>query len=498
METLRTIAEQLARPGAVGTDFFFNAPLFILCFTGFYALYLLVVASGKSAGRALALVAFSFFFYWQFGGAWSLLLVATTFIDWRIALALPSSNDSLRRLLLGAAVAVNLGVLAWFKYKAFLFGAWINLAEGGSPDALGLLAPVGLSYTTFKSLSYLFDVKNEMAEEPEPSYLHYLAYVSFFPNLLAGPIHRAVDWLPQLRAPFALNREQVGRAFFWFLSGLFKKAVIADPLAADYVNRIFDSPDRYSGFENLMATYAYGVHLFCDFSGYTDMALAVALLLGFDLAANFNEPFKARNVGEFWRRWHITLSTWFQDYVYLPLSYRWRSWGRWGAVLAVLLTFLLSGLWHGAGWTFILWGASHGAAIAWETATLRTRQGLRKRLPVFLYDALSLLLTFQFLSLTYVLFRAEDLQAVGRMYGRIFGDFDLKLADDWAAAYPRVLALLALGLGLHFLPLAWKSAACAAFTRLHWTLKAAACVLVVVVAYQFQSAEPLPFVYLRF
>ncbi len=496
MESLRLFAEQLLTPGATGNHFFFNTPAFILCFTGFYAIYLLVAQHW--AGRAAALVGFSFFFYWQFGGPWVLLLTATAAVDWAVARQLPRANASLRGLLLTLSVGINLGVLAWFKYRGFLLGGWAELAAGGTPDALRLLAPVGLSYTSFKSLSYLFDVRDETIDQPERSYLAYLAYVSFFPNLLAGPIHRAVDWLPQLRERFQLTSEQLGRAVFWFLAGLFKKTVIADPLAADYLNRIFDAPDRYSGFEVLMAAYGYGVHLFCDFSGYTDMALAVALLLGFDLAANFNEPFKARNVGEFWRRWHITLSTWFQDYVFTPLSYGWRSWGRWGAVLAVLVTFLLSGLWHGAGWTFILWGASHGAAIAWETATRESRKSVRARLPARLYDGLSLLLTFQFLSLTYILFRAASLEQTGRLYLRLLIDFDLSLAPAWAAAYPRVLALIVLGLTLHFLPLRWKQNLGAAFGRLHWTLQAVVCVLVVLLAYQVQSAEPLPFVYLQF
>ena len=496
MESLRLFAEQLLTPGAVGSHFFFNTPAFVLCFTGFYALYLLV--AGEWRGRALALVGFSGFFYWQFGGPWVLLLAATAAVDWAVARQLPEANGSLRRLLVGLSVAVNLGVLAWFKYRGFLFGGWAELAAGGTPDALSLLAPVGLSYTCFRSLSYVFDVRDETIEAPERSYLAYLAYVAFFPNLLAGPIHRAVDWLPQLRERFALTTEQLGRAVFWFLAGLFKKVVIADPLAADYLNRIFDAPDRYSGFEVLMAAYGYGVHLFCDFSGYTDMALGVALLLGFDLSANFNEPFKARNVGEFWRRWHITLSAWFQDYVFTPLSYSWRSWGRWGAVLAVLVTFLLSGLWHGAGWTFILWGASHGAAIAWETATRESRKALRLRLPARLYDGLSLLLTLQFLSLTYLLFRAEHLAAAGRLYYRLFTDLNPALALDWAAAYPRVLGLMALGLTLHFLPLRWKQGVAGAFGRLHWTLQAVVCALTVLAAYQVQSAEPLPFVYLNF
>lgn len=294
----------------------------------------------------------------------------------------------------------------------------------------------------------------------------------------------------------------MGTAFFLFIKGLFKKVVIADYLAENFVNRVFGNPGQYSGLENLMATYAFGFQLYADFSGYIDMALGIALLLGFELRPNFNEPFKAGNISEFWRRWHMTLSSWFNDYVFVPLSFAWRRWRRLGTVLAVLLTFFLSGLWHGPHWGYVLWGSSHGLIIALEVAGAGLRRRIRTAMPHGLYRLLSILLTYQVLAFTYILFQAavlgKDLAYIGLMYDKILTQVDYSLLGDFVSAYRWVVVVLLLAVVLHFLPCRYKEAVRTAFVRCHWLLQGVIIALAVVLIYQVKSAALLPFVYLQF
>jgi D-alanyl-lipoteichoic acid acyltransferase DltB (MBOAT superfamily) len=494
---------------------FFNTVLFGLVFTVFYTLY--VPLARWAHLRVGLLVAFSLWFYYRVCGWVAVpfagdgdqalripfvgVMAFTAMLDWLLARQLAATpHEGRRRALLWVGVGTGLGILAFFKY-AYFFADTLAPALGADagPDApTRVLEVVGLSYYTFKTVSYLLDVYNESLETPEPSYFHYLAYVSFFPAVMAGPIHRAEPFLQALRAPFALNRTQVGVAFFLFLTGVFKKLVIADFLGANYVNRIFDNPGMYTGFENLMGSFLFGIQLFADFSAYTDMALGVALLLGFELGPNFNEPFKACNITDFWRRWHISLSTWFNEYVYTPLAFRWRRLKRWGAVLAVVVTFVLSGLWHGPTWPFVLWGTAHGLAIGWETATRNPRLRARAALPTWLYDGISLVLTWAFLGLTYSLFKNPTLGAVGEMYGQIFYHFQAEVIPEWFVQYWRVALVAGFALVLVYLPTHWKTALRHTYTALPWPAQAVLGALLILLAYQVATAELQGFIYLRF
>lgn len=486
-------------PQEPGAQLVFHGTLFVSLFAAVYALY---AALSRTRARIYVLLAFSLYFYYKFSGPFVLLMLGTALLDWALSLALHRTRgDGARLALKYTSIGLSLGLLGYFKYTNFFVQSWWSIANPGSEAPVyDILLPIGISYYTFKSIHYILEVHG--GEAPERNFFHYLTYISFFPNILAGPISRKDEILPQLRQPLQLSREDMGRAFFLFVKGLFKKIVIADFLAVNFVNRVFSSPDSYSGFENLMATYTYGFQLYADFSGYVDMALGVALLLGFRLQPNFNEPFKATNISDFWRRWHMTLSSWFNDYVFVPLSFAWRGWRRAGTILAVLLTFTLSGLWHGPHWAYVLWGTSHGLAIAYEVATGGIRKRLAALLPRWLYTTLSVLVTYQFLAFTYILFQAavlnKDLDYMGLMYGKIFTQLDWTLAPAFVQAYLWVVVVLALAILLHYLPTRWKLTLERSWIRTPWLLQPLLLALAVLLIYQVKSAAMLSFVYLQF
>ena len=266
------------------------------------------------------------------------------------------------------AVAVNLVTLGAFKYFDF-FATSLNSLLGvfrlGAPlPLLHLLLPVGISFLVFRMLTYVIDIyRGQLAPAPA---LDFAVYVAFFPYLLAGPIARAREFLPQLTSPRNPQAVDSSRAFVLILGGLAKKLLIADYLSTHIVNGLFASPQTYSSWETLWGIIAYSVQIYCDFSAYADIAIGISLLLGFELPANFDAPYTARTIQDFWRRWHITLSSWLRDYLYIPLGGNRKGKGRTYANL--IITFLLGGLWHGAGWTFVFWGLMHGTGLAVERA----------------------------------------------------------------------------------------------------------------------------------
>ena len=239
-----------------------------------------------------------------------------------------------------------------------------------------IIQPIGISYFVFKSLGYVLDVKREMIEEPEKNYANYLLYVSFFPNILAGPISKARDLLPKFKEKSVVDKKIINAAVFMIIIGLIKKIAIADYLAANMVGRVFESPQFFSGVDLFMACYGGLIQLFFDFSGYTDIVVGLALLMGFQIKGNFNQPFKAKNITDFWRRWHISLYEWLSEYIYQPLAFIWRKQKLLGTLMAVIITFLISGIWHGPNWVFIVWGSLHGLMICWDVLTSKYRSKL--------------------------------------------------------------------------------------------------------------------------
>ncbi|KQC39742.1 MULTISPECIES: MBOAT family protein [unclassified Frankia] len=309
------------------------------------------------------ILAASYFFYGFADARFVLLIVASTLINQAAARAIHRFRD---RRILAAAIACDLGLLGWFKYYGF-FALSVDraLADVGLPAPLPLLQvalPIGISFFTFQALSYVIDVHRGI-NAPAPL-LDFAVYEAFFPHLVAGPIVRASEFLPQLATPRDPARVPTTRAAFLILGGLIKKVVLADVLASRLVDPVFDAPGQHSSAEILAAVYGYAVQIYCDFSAYSDIAIGIALLLGFRFPDNFDRPYASRSLQEFWRRWHMTLSRWLRDYVYLPLGGSRR--GRRRTYLNLMITMTLGGLWHGASWTFVLWGALHGAALVTE------------------------------------------------------------------------------------------------------------------------------------
>lgn len=309
----------------------------------------------------------SYVFYGNYDWHFVVLLAASTVVNQVITVRMHRTEpEQARRLLLTIGVALNLGVLAWFKYKGFFAeSASSILAPLGidlTPPARSVIPPVGISFFTFQALSYVIDSYRRKIE-PSPL-LDFAVYLSFFPHLVAGPIVRAAEFLPQLREPRDSRQVDTGLAFWLIAVGMFKKVVVSSYLADAIVDPVFRIPSQHESVDTLLGIYGYAIQIYCDFSGYTDMAIGLALLLGFRFPQNFDAPYTSATLQEFWRRWHMTLSRWLRDYLYIPLGGARRGPRR--AYLNLFLTMLIGGLWHGAAWTFVVWGALHGGYLAVE------------------------------------------------------------------------------------------------------------------------------------
>jgi D-alanyl-lipoteichoic acid acyltransferase DltB (MBOAT superfamily) len=358
--------------------------------------------------------------------------------------------------------------------------------------------PLGISFYVFKTLSYIFDLKREIIEQPEKNYINYLLYVSFFPNILAGPISKARNLLPQLNSNVIIDKTKAGNGLFLILCGTFKKIVIADMLGRNLVDRVFDAPEFFSNFETLMAGYGYTMQLYFDFSGYTDIVIGLALLLGFSIEPNFNKPFLAQNISEFWRRWHITLSSWLNEYIYQPLSFYFRKFKSAGVVLAVLITFTISGLWHGPALTYVIWGILHGLAITWDITTSKLRKKVSKIFNPKIYKFLSILICFHFLVFTMIIFRSENLSKSFLMLNKIFSGLEFNLILDWAKIYILPLSILLLSLILHYLPITLIDKIKKFYSNLHWSLKILVSFIVILIIFQAYNTDSQAFIYLKF
>ena len=296
----------------------FSSGLFLFLFLGFSLIYMLL--QKKDTARILFVTLFSYYFYYKSSGFYFFLLGVVTVTDFLLAGRMANTETQWkRRVLLLASLGINLGLLCYFKYTNFFYQILAPLWNGENFQPLDIFLPVGISFFTFQSLSYTIDVyRRELV--PLNRLLDYTFYVSFFPQLVAGPIVRARDFIPQIRQPLFVSSEMFGTGVFFIISGLFKKAVISDYISVNFVERIFDNPALYSGVENLFGVYGYALQIYCDFSGYSDMAIGFALLLGFRFPMNFNSPYKADSITDFWHRWHISLSTWLRDYLYISLG----------------------------------------------------------------------------------------------------------------------------------------------------------------------------------
>lgn len=353
-----------------GEPLLFNSARFLALFLIAYGIFLGL--RRRIFARTLYLFLFSVYFYYLSSGFYFGLLLLSTLVNFGLGHILENTAEKWpRKLWITLSVVFNLGILAYFKYTNFFIDT-ANQLSGNAWDFQRIFLPVGISFYTFQVMSYTIDIYRrkirslsagvENATQGFRALIDFAFFVSFFPQLVAGPIVRAADFLPQIRQPLSLNREQMGQAFLLIIGGLFKKAVISDYISVNFVDRVFDNPGLYSGLENLLAAYGYAIQIYCDFSGYSDMAIGLALLMGFQLPENFRTPYQSASIQDFWRRWHISLSSWLRDYLYISLGGNRK--GSFRTYVNLMITMLLGGLWHGASWVFVIWGGLHGMALA--------------------------------------------------------------------------------------------------------------------------------------
>ena len=474
----------------------FSSGLFLYLFVGFLAGYWLLKKTSRL--RILYVVAFSLYFYYKSSGWYFVLLLLAATYDYLIGYSLYfTKGKTERKLLLAMSVVMNLSMLCYFKYTNFLIDLTNQLFGAGFLDFQNIFLPVGISFFVFQSMSYTIDIYRGQLR-PLDSWLDYLFYLSFFPQLVAGPIVRASDFIPQIRQKPVVTREMLGTALFLVLTGLFKKAVISDYIALNFVDRIFDEPLLYSGFECLMGIYGYALQIYCDFSGYSDMAIGLALVMGFRFPKNFDAPYRSATITEFWRRWHISLSSWLRDYLYISLGGNRKGKGR--TYLNLLLTMLLGGLWHGAAIRFILWGALHGVALALHKMWLQVVPGaktLGKDMnPVM--RLLGIVFTFHLVCLGWLVFRADSMQTAGLILHQIFSAFDSSLIAQVVAGYSGAFLLMAIGYLLHAIPERGDSWLRGVITRTPMGWQVVMTVAMIWLVMQVKSSDIQPFIYFQF
>lgn len=387
----------------------FNSWQFLLFFPCVVALYFLA----PYRVRWLLLLVASYFFYMCAVPSYALLLLTSTVVDYTVGRWMgATSNPTRKKLLLFTSLATNLGLLFSFKYFNFFFGSLDAVFESTGlsvdlPHSEWIL-PIGISFYTFQTLSYTIDIYRGK-QEPERHFGRFALFVSFFPQLVAGPIERSTNFLPQLRKRFDFDYERITSGLRLMGWGLFKKVVIADQLAL-LVNTVYGDPEGLVGLHFVLATIFFAIQIYCDFSGYSDIAIGAAEVLGFRLMTNFNRPYQATSISDFWSRWHISLSTWFRDYLYIPLGGNRVAIHRW--YINLMIVFVISGLWHGAEWTFVIWGALHGFYLIFALMTRKTRANIAQsigldRVPR-IHATLQRLVVFSLVCFAWIFFRADS------------------------------------------------------------------------------------------
>ena len=477
----------------------FNSYEFLIFLPIVFLLYWCVFKPLKWQNLFIVIASYTFYGWWDW--RFLLLMALTTFCSFLSGILLEKNenNRQKQKIISATNIILNLLILCIFKYCNF-FGE--NLAAlcrclGWEIDwiTLDILLPVGISFYTFQALSYTIDVYRRDLK-PLTNLLDYAFYVSFFPQLVAGPIVRARDFIPQIRQPLFVSSEMFGQGVFFIVSGLFKKAVISDYISVNFVERIFDNPGLYSGLENLFGVYGYALQIYCDFSGYSDMAIGIALLLGFRFPLNFDSPYKSDSVTDFWHRWHISLSSWLRDYLYISLGGNRK--GKIRTYINLILTMLLGGLWHGASWNFVVWGGLHGVALAlhkfFRNLLGRPKQyrsrGIRKFFAV--------VLTFHFVCFCWIFFRNSTFEASVTMIRQIFTAFHPELLEQLLTGYWKVFALMGVGFLLHFCPDSWQNACSRGMVRMPLIAQALIMIALIYLVIQVKSSDIQPFIYFQF
>jgi alginate O-acetyltransferase complex protein AlgI len=453
--------------------------------------------SPHSGWWKLSMIGLSYVFYGWVGWSYCLLLLTTTAVAFAGgAWVTATRSERSRRIAMGVSVGALLAILGWFKYFGFVSVNLDNLTHAvGLGRAVPLLQvglPIAISFFTFMAISYVVDIYRRDLEAAKP--LDFAVYISFFPHLLAGPIVRGGELLPQIRGNRDPNSVDYSRAFWLILAGLFKKVVISSYVSSAIVTPVFTSPSQHSAPEAIFAAWGYAVQIYCDFSGYTDIAIGLALLLGFRFPQNFDAPYTARNLQDFWRRWHMTLSRWLRDYLYIPLGGS--ANGQAQTIRNIMITMVLGGLWHGAAWTFVAWGALQGLGQSFGhlRRISRERRGLPGVADGPVRAWVQRFLTFQYVCLGWVFFNATGMSQAFALIGRVF--------SGWGEASPLVTPLLVvvvLGtIALQFVPTMSVDRLQASFSRQKTAVQVGLLGLALVGITTFGPVGVAPFIYYRF
>ena len=462
---------------------------FWFAFCVFFLVYICFRQWSRKA-MLLWVIAFDLFFFWKANGWLMLLLPATAAVNYFLTEAMRRARRG-RGWLLALTILSDLSALVYFKYSGFLVEGILNPLLDSNFAVGDIALPIGISFYTFQAISYTVDVYRGKYDG-HPDFLEFCFYLSFFPLLLAGPITRAGRFLPQIRRAEPATRHELRLGLWLIVLGLLKKGVLADYLAV-YNNLAFDSPASYSGYELLMAAVGYTMQIYLDFSGYSDLSIGIASLMGFRLDDNFLFPYRSVNLTEFWRRWHISLSTWFRDYVYIPLGGNRKGKAR--TLVNNFLTMVVAGLWHGSTWMFVIWGALHGLGLVVHKLC---RPWLRKIPDNGWSKAFGWLLTMAFVTVCWVFFRAGSLQDCREIFTRIFTTFDLAYAALFWAARRLWSILLAVSVAGLLIPPRLYNRAQARFTRLPWVVIFLVFVIAVQLVIQLRAGDIQPFIYYQF
>lgn len=458
---------------------------FILCYYFFRKNY---------THRAIVLTLFSLYFFYKASGSFVLIVIISAFFNYGISnLIFKSKKKISKKLLLFLSVLFNLGLLFYFKYTNFFIEMLANFSTLKF-NALHILLPIGISFFTFENLSYTIDVyRGEI--EPEKKIVNYLLFLSFFPKLVMGPIVRASDFIPQLKKDYFVSDTDFSKGFYLIITGLIKKLIISDYISVNLVNYVFDGPNLHNGLECLVALYGYAIVIYCDFSGYSDVAIGISKWMGITIPTNFLSPYQSKSISEFWRKWHISLSSWLRDYLYISMGGNRK--GKFRTNVNLFLTMLIGGFWHGANWNYIIWGGLHGIGLAINKLWTKLF-GKIKFMPSIISNFIYALITFHFVCFCWIFFKASNLDLALQFINQIVYQFTLDGAVEYIQNYKYVLIMIGIGYSIHLIPdgLADKVIE----KQKHFPLAHYVTVMLLFIALYslFKSAKPVMPIYLQF
>lgn len=531
----------------------FNSGLFLILFLILIGLYNLTKRNFRIS--SVIVILFSLYFYYKSTYYYCIILLAICACDYVIGRLFAYTNVQWKRkLLVSISVISNIGILVSFKYLDLLIKTFSDPSIVSNPLAGVLTA--GISFISFRSMSYIIDIYRREIE-PETNFINYTFFLTFFPPLLAGPVVRAKDFLPQIRLNQSATKAMIGQGLFLVMCGLIKKAVIADYIGVNFVDRIFDTPLQYTGFENLMGVLGYTLQIYCDFSGYSDMAIGLALIFGYKFKDNFNAPYKSQNPSEFWHRWHISLSTWLRDYLYIPLggnrymtmaSYIWLTIlslagifisikllscytdNYFQPILGVIIlvwiiylltsitkvqsrrkniitsmhlfvTMLIGGLWHGASWMFVLWGAWTGMLLIIHKQLKKTYSLTEEQKNQSWRRVSNIFVTFVLIAISWIFFRSANITIVENIITQIFTNFTgglSNIAGVFVSSYPMITIALVGGYLMHFAPKKWTTKLSNTYTNSSIIVQSIVLAVIIFIVIQAGQSELVPFIYQQF